>query len=157
MDERDKRLQEVARIAVRLEAEIGCPAQMMITQWALESKWGEKPVGLFNCFGMKRASRHTKFCTVATHEVVDGKSVMLNLEFADYDSLADSCADYAWLITHGAPYKAAWTKYLSDRNVMELIAGIAGVYATAPSYALLASGIATAPRIAKAIADAQAG
>lgn len=36
---------------------------------------------------------------MTTHEVVNGKSVVEDLEFADYDSLADSCADYAWLIT----------------------------------------------------------
>jgi hypothetical protein len=30
----------VARIAVRLEQETGCPAQLMIAQWAIESAWG---------------------------------------------------------------------------------------------------------------------
>ena len=35
-------------------------------------------------------------CTVTTHEFVNGKSIVENLEFADYISLA-------WLITNGAP------------------------------------------------------
>ncbi len=154
-DDREKRLQEVARIAVKLEAETGCPAQMMITQWALESKWGAKPAGVANYFGIKKAARHTKCCTVTTHEVIHGDSVIQTLEFADYDSLADSCADYAWLISHGAPYKAAWTKYLGDRNVTALIVGIAGTYATDPSYARLASAIAGQSNVAKAITDAR--
>lgn len=100
MDDRDARLQEVARIAVALEAQTGCPAQLLIAQWALESKWGAKPAGTFNYFGVKRAARHQKCCTVTTREVINGKSVVQNLEFADYNSLEDSCRDYAWLITN---------------------------------------------------------
>ena len=53
------------------------------------------PVGHANYFGVIRAARHTQWSTVATREVVNGKSVIENLEFADYDSLADSCRDYA--------------------------------------------------------------
>ena len=37
--------------------------------------------------------RHTKFCSRATHEILQGKPVVLDLEFADYDSLEDSCRD----------------------------------------------------------------
>ena len=36
---------EVARIAVALEQQTGCPAQLMIAQWAVESRWGATPVG----------------------------------------------------------------------------------------------------------------
>ena len=43
MDDRDARLQEVARIAVALQAQTGCPAQLLIAQWAVESQWGAKP------------------------------------------------------------------------------------------------------------------
>jgi flagellar protein FlgJ len=99
MENLETRLNEVARIAVRLEQETGCPARLMIAQWAIESSWGEKPVGHANYFGIKKADRHTKCCTVTTREVVNGKSVIENLEFADYDSLDDSCRDYAWLIS----------------------------------------------------------
>ena len=48
-----------------------------------------------NYYGIKRAARHTKWCTVATREVVNGKSVVQDLDFADYDSLEVSCRDYA--------------------------------------------------------------
>jgi flagellum-specific peptidoglycan hydrolase FlgJ len=43
--------------------------------------------------------------------VVSGKTVIENLEFADYDSLENSCRDYAWLITQGAPYRPAWQHF----------------------------------------------
>lgn len=55
-NDRNQRLAEVARIAVRLEAETGCPAQLLIAQWALESQWGAEPAGVANYFGMKKAA-----------------------------------------------------------------------------------------------------
>ena len=152
---RDQRLAEVARIAARLEAESGCPAQLLIAQWALESKWGEKPAGKANYFGIKKASRHQQCCTVTTREVVGGKSVVQKLQFADYDSLDESCRDYAWLITHGAPYRAAWQRYQKDRDLHALIAAVAGVYATDPQYARLAGEIACQTNVAAAISTAR--
>ena len=70
MDDRQTRLNEVARIAVELESQTGCPAQLLISQWALESKWGAKPAGNANFFGVKKSDRHEKCCTVTTREVV---------------------------------------------------------------------------------------
>ena len=156
MDEnRNERLAKVAGIAARLEAETGCPAQLLIAQWALESKWGEKPAGKANYFGIKKASRHQQCCTVITREVVRGKSVVQKLQFADYDSLEESCRDYAWLITHGAPYRAAWQRYQRDRDLHALIAAVAGVYATDPQYARLAGEIAGQTNVAAAIGAAR--
>ena len=42
MNDRDQRLNEVAGIAAALEKQTGCPARLMIAQWALESEWGAK-------------------------------------------------------------------------------------------------------------------
>jgi N-acetylmuramoyl-L-alanine amidase len=150
----ETRLNEVARIAVRLEQQTACPAQLLIAQWAIESKWGEKPVCHANYFGVKRAARHKQWCTVTTREVVNGKSVIENLEFADYDSLADSCRDYAWLITQGAPYRAARARYRADFDLHVLIVAVAGTYATDPNYARLAVTIAGQANVAHAIAKA---
>jgi flagellum-specific peptidoglycan hydrolase FlgJ len=154
METLETRLNEVARIAVRLEQETDCPAQLLIAQWAIESKWGEKPVGQANYFGVKRAARHAKWCAVTTREVVNGKSVIENLEFADYNSLEDSCRDYGWLITNGAPYQAAWEQYQKDRDLPSLIAAVARVYATDPTYAHLAAAIASQMNLKQAIAAA---
>jgi hypothetical protein len=82
---------------------------------------------------MKRAARHTKWCTITTQEVFTSAQleawnhqhptspgrvlatlpdthlrVAIDDEFADYDSLEASCQDYAWSITHGEPYRRAW-------------------------------------------------
>jgi flagellum-specific peptidoglycan hydrolase FlgJ len=152
---RQKRLNEVAAIAKRLEAETRVPARMLIAQWATESRWGTKPVGRANYFGIKKAARHDQCCTVATHEVVDGKRVGIAAEFADYASLEDACRDYAWLISHGRPYAAAWKQYLVDANVDALIAGIATVYATSPEYAALVTAIAGQTNVRKAIEGAR--
>ena len=154
MNDRDQRLKEVAGIAAALEMQTGCPARLMIAQWALESQWGAKPVGHANYFGVKKTARHTQCCTVTTHEFVNGKSVVENLEFADYDSLADSCRDYAWLITNGAPYQAAWEQYGQGHDLGALIASVARVYATDPGYAHLAGAIAVQANVARAIAAA---
>lgn len=154
MEAREQRLNEVAAIAAALEKQTGCPAQLMIAQWALESQWGGKPVGQFNFFGIKKAARHTLCCIVTTQEFVNGKSVFENLEFADYDSLADSCRDYAWLITNGAPYQAAWEQYQQGRDLGALIASVARIYATDPGYAHLAEAIAIQTNVTQAIAEA---
>ena len=155
MNDREQRLNEVAGIAAALEKQTGCPARLMIAQWALESEWGAKPVGHANYFGIKKADRHTQCCTVTTREFVKGKSVVENLEFADYDSLTDSCRDYAWLITHGAPYRAAWARYQAGTNLQALIAAVAGTYATDPNYARLATAISCQTNVAQAIAEAR--
>ena len=154
MNDRDARLNEVARIAVALEAQSGCPAHLMIAQWAVESQWGAKPVGHANYFGIKMAPRHAMCCTVTTTEVVDGERVKMDLAFADYPSLADSCKDFAWLITQGSPYRAAWATYQAGRDLHGLIAAVAKVYATDPHYASMVSQIACQVNVAQAIAAA---
>lgn len=179
MNDRDQRLKEVAGIAAALEKQTGCPAQLMIAQWAIESQWGAKPVGQFNFFGIKRTGRHTKWCTVTTHEVFaaaqlsawnrqhpDGPARMIETlpggrvrvelddEFADYDSLEDSCADYAWLITHGEPYQQAWLRYEQDKNLRNLIGSVARTYATAPRYAEMTKEIASQTNVVEAVGRA---
>ena len=153
--DRKQRLDEVARIAVRLEADTGLPAEVLVAQWALESKWGQRPAGQANYFGIKKASRHEKCCIVTTHEVVNGRPVVATLEFADYRSLADACRDYAWLITHGEPYRDAWMRYVQDKSVRNLVSGIARVYATSPEYGQLATRIAEQENVARAIREAR--
>jgi flagellar protein FlgJ len=154
MTEREQRLAEIAHIAFALEKQTGCPARLIIAQWAIESNWGAKPCCRSNYFGIKKASRHAESCVIATREVIGGKSVICNLEFADYNSLEDSCRDYAWLITSGEPYRAAWQRYRADRDLAALIAGVARVYATDPDYARIVSAIANQQDIAEALSHA---
>lgn len=83
---------------------------------------------------------------------MNGKSIIENLEFADYDSLEDSCRDYASLITNGTLYHSAWEQYQKARDLPALIAGVARVYATDPGYAHLATLIAGQTNVEQAIA-----
>jgi len=179
MEDREQRLKEVAGIAAALERQTGCPAQLLIAQWAIESQWGEKPVGHAGYFGIKRAARHTKFCVVTTHEVFtppqlaawnrqhsgvparvtetlpDGRvRVELDDQFADYDSLEASCEDYGWLITNGQPYRIAWAQYQQDKNLNELISTVARKYATAPQYAEMVEAIAVQSNVINAVTEA---
>ena len=155
MDDRVTRLSEVARIAVALEQETCCPAQLMIAQWAVESKWGAAPVGHANFFGVKADARHRACCSVVTHEIVNGRRVEQEARFADYASLTDSCKDYAWLITQGAPYRAAWQAYQANHDLRALIDGVAKVYSTNSAYAGLVQLIASQTNVAQAIAAAR--
>lgn len=149
------RLREIARLAVAMETGTGVPARLLIAQWAIESRWGAKPVGQYNVFGIKRSARHAKFVDIATREVVAGSDQHVRVEFADYDSLEDACRDYAWLISQGSPYRAAWKQYQQDRDLNRLIDGVAQVYATDPGYARLLKQIAGQQNIAAWIEAAQ--
>ena len=182
MNDREERLKEVAGIAAELEKQTGCPAQLLIAQWAIESQWGEKPVGHANYFGIKRGARHTKFCIVTTHEVftpaqlagwnrqhpdrpaqvietLGGGRIRVELddEFADYDLLEASCADYSWLITDGEPYQTAWRRYLADRDVGSLVSAVAQAYATGPQYAQLVIQITRQQNVLDVVASTDAG
>ncbi len=153
--ERQARLVQVATIAVALETKTGCPAPMLIAQWAVESRWGAEPVGKSNYFGIKANCRDPESCTSETTEVIDGKRVEESLRFADFDSLEASCEDYAVLITTGAPYREAWASYLKTGDLNALIAATAAKYATSPEYSALVTLIARQQNVARAIADAR--
>ena len=86
---------------------------------------------------------------------MNGKSVIENIEFADYDSLEDSCRDYAWLVTNGAPYHEAWEQYQRDRDLPSLIAAVVRVYATDPGYARLVAAITGQADVKLSIAQAR--
>jgi len=154
-EERKRRLAEIARIAVVLERETRFPAELLIAQWAIESRWGERPVGRNNYFGIKRAARHRVFTVVHTHEVISGERKLTSAEFADYESLEEACRDYVRLITRAAAYRAAWTRYVETGNVDALIDGIARIYATDPNYAALVRAIARQKNVVEAVRSAR--
>jgi len=154
MPSREERLEEIARLAVQMEARTGLPAQLTVAQWAVESEWGAKPVGQANYFGMKKANRHEKCATQITHEVEGGKRVLKTCKFADYNSLEESTNDYAQLITAGYPYRDAWSKYKTSGSLGQLIQGVTNVYA-GDKYAPLAYQIANQRNVTQAIAKAR--
>jgi flagellum-specific peptidoglycan hydrolase FlgJ len=163
---RGDRVTAIADVAVHLEAELGYPAQALMSQWALETGWGAAPACDTNYFGMKYVpERHSGYCIVLTDEYFTpqqlaqwnaqhpdqgwadkpgpGKQhVWLKDRFAKYPNLEASCRDYVWLIQHGSPYASAWSQYQKDKNVARLITNISKPYATNPVYAKTLLGIA---------------
>lgn len=179
--DRQSRLAEVSSVALKVAADTGVPAKLIVSQWAIESRWGSKPVGKANYFGIKCASRHKECCTVTTREwfteleifawdehhpdwparrtgeTEGNKSeVMLDDRFADYDSLEESVRDFAWLISHGQPYAAAWEQYQKDHDDDDLIAGIAKHYSTSPEYTQLVQNISRQQNVVDSISNAKA-
>lgn len=125
------RILESARAA---SAGTGFPVSLAAAQCILESAWLSRAPGN-NPFGIKRAARHAKWQTFRTREVIEGKEIATFCQFAAYESLEDAFKDYVWLITHGTPYKAAWSAFLTHANPRTLASDIAKVYATDPKYA----------------------
>ena len=154
------KLTEIAPIAVACGAPVGYPPEVTIAQWAVESAWGEKPVGKFGCWGVKYYPGCPLSVTVLTTEVVRGETVHERLEFADYLSLAAACADYVRLITTEPQYAAAWQAYQQSKAVDSLIRGIARVYVGSDpghqaQYAALVIEIAHQGNVQRAIAAAK--
>ncbi len=176
--ERQERLDEVCKVAVVVANDTRVPALSIVAQWAVESLWGATPCGK-NYFGIKRASRHRKFVTKSTTEwftaaqienwaahrgslVKTGErnaighfKVLLQDEFADYESLEESVRDYAWLVSNGKPYAAAWAAYLAKRDVGAFIDGIAVAYSTSAAYSALVKQIAGQDNVRLAISKAR--
>lgn len=86
---------------------IGCSAEAVVAQAALESGWGSAAIG-HNIFGIKAGSdwRGPKQL-VWTREVFDGKAVMIQAWFRDYASYGDSIADHFDFLMRYKNYAAA--------------------------------------------------
>ena len=128
-----QRLSAAAVSAVACEQSTGLPAEISVAQWADESGWGVHAPGN-NCFGIKPfAGCQTQ--SLFTWESVGGKRVDERLLFAAFPTLAACFEKHADLITTGEHYIAAWTRYQASRNLVDLINGIAPIYASDPGYA----------------------
>ena len=127
------RLAAAAQSACLCEQTTGLPAEITVAQWAIESGWGASAPGN-NCFGIK-AYPGCQVQRFPTHEVIDGESKTLTLEFAAFDSLQACFEKHARLITCGAPYARAWANFAASKDLVSLINEVAPVYATDPGYA----------------------
>jgi len=158
---------------------VGYPAELVIVQWGAETNWSlEKVTGIQNYFGLTAATcpdRARKL--VPTHEEMtlaqfsalpldERESVTERKDlghgryrfglcrwFACFDNLADGISAYIKTITHPAHrYYPAWQQYVKDRNVDNLINGIAKAgYATSGSYAALLQQLAHQTNVQRAL------
>lgn len=96
-------------------------ADYLVAQSALESGWGKHQSGKFNFGGIKGKGTVRK-----TREVINGKNVMINDSFRDFDSIEDY-ADYHVNLLNNKRYNAF--------NSNDFIGSVVkGGYATDPSY-----------------------
>lgn len=167
MGDKQKRLADYARVAVRLERETGAPAAFLVAQWAVESAWGEKQSGDFNFWGITyNPNLHKDFKWCPTREVLtqrqidaldpeekremrvtsvlpSGKSeIRLRRRFSSFATEAEARASYVRLIQGKTRYGKAIAEYTRqpEKNTAALAAFID---------AIAASGYATDPGYAK--------
>lgn len=125
--------------ATEVAANTGLPAQLILSQAALESGWGKREIKhdngqtSHNLFGIKAGKSWSgKVVNVMTTEFENGKAQKLSQPFRAYDSYTDSFLDYAKLVSNSPRYESvlrASTPQEAAQRIQE-----AG-YATDPSYA----------------------
>ena len=120
-------------------AESGVPAELILSQAALESGWGRREIrgedgsSSYNLFGIKASPNWKgKVVNIMTTEYENGVARKVMQPFRAYDSYAESFADYARLISRNERYSEV-VKADSPQEAARSIQR-AG-YATDPSYA----------------------
>lgn len=119
---------EVIDSAIASQHHWGVPASISIAQWALESNWGRSFSGKNNPFGIK-ALPGQPFTSRRTWEVIKGKRIVMQQNFADFASIADAFDRHGKLLATGKPY-AKMRGFSADK----LAEALTGVYATDPQY-----------------------
>lgn len=170
-------LASASQAAIAAERTTGCPRELSVAQWALESSWGAKQPEN-NCFGIKVYAgcygvqliwtteyfnsleferwqcvhRNLKHIGPARGLDRNGRSPFkLEDEFATFPTL-EACFEYhGRLIATGLKYRAAWDNYERDLSVDKLIDDIAHVYATDPGYANKLHAILRMPQVVEAL------
>lgn len=120
-------------------AESGVPAELILSQAALESGWGRREIRgedgsqSYNLFGIKASSNWKgKVVNIMTTEYENGVAQKVVQPFRAYESYAESFADYARLISRNERYSEvvkAQSPHEAARSIQR-----AG-YATDPQYA----------------------
>ncbi|MBN6058681.1 glycoside hydrolase family 73 protein [Aggregatibacter actinomycetemcomitans] len=118
-------------IAKAIEKKWGVPAEVTIAQAALESGWGKKVKGNAY-FGIKgKGSKGS--VNFGTHEVINGKKIGINDNFASYGGFADAANGYGEFLNKNKRYREA---FKHKDNPVEFAKAVARAgYATDPEYA----------------------
>lgn len=117
----------------------GVPAELILSQAALETGWGRHEIptaqggNSHNLFGIKAgASWQGDTTDITTHEYINGKRTRVSDTFRVYDSFEDSFIDYARLMGDNPRYASVVTAPSAEHAAHALQK--AG-YATDPGYA----------------------
>lgn len=122
------------------------PASVGLAQWALESAWGRRmPPGSNNPFGIK-ARKGEPSVTVATREVIGGKSIIVQAAFRKFDSLQQAFDHHGRLLATAKVYAPA-RAVLPDP--FAFAHALTGRYATDPKYGELIGSIIRASNLTR--------
>jgi flagellum-specific peptidoglycan hydrolase FlgJ len=101
------------------QASTGCPVELSVAQWALESGWGSRQPGN-NCFGIKIFPGCCGVQMIDTWEVVQGKKVCKRLAFATFNGLSDCFQKHGELIAKGFSYRKYFADYAETKDIFKL-------------------------------------
>lgn len=103
------------QVALDIQKESKIPALIILAQGAGESGWGAKAPGNMY-FGIKAdAAWKGQTQLIRTREVIDGKSVMLDLKFRAYTTPEESFRDHAHFLHNNSRYARVFNAY--DKKV----------------------------------------
>jgi flagellar protein FlgJ len=141
--------------ADQVQTETGIPAEMALTQAAIESGWGEKAPGN-NYFGIRAdSSWRGPVVAITTKEEIGGKLVTQTKQpFRAYATPLDSFRDYAAFLAKNKRYAPALVKARAGDVPGALAAVAAAGYATSSKYAALLQ--STLQSVRKRISTARA-
>ncbi len=145
----------MARDAAR---QLGADARYLLAQAALETGWGQHVIGgeqgsSHNLFNIKADHRwEGPKARVMTREYLQGRPVQVAADFRQYDSFADSFADYRHFLQNSPRYQSALNQAESGPAYVAALQQ-AG-YATDPRYAEKIERIAESPHL-NAVVSAQ--
>ncbi len=145
-------LQAAAASSISCERSTKVPAELTISQWALESGWGAHQPGN-NCFGIKSYPGCFGVQQLKTVEVVAGVATVVAGNFATFASIEACFEKHASLFTAAPAYRAAWAQYLKSGETAMLIKQIAPIYATDPGYADKLLNLAAIPEVTACLAE----
>lgn len=136
-------INRIAPAAQRVSAQTGVPASVIISQAALESRWGQSDLSkkYNNYFGVKG-----KGVALPTYEYRNGVPKVEYAQFKTYNSLDESLLDYAKTLRNDR-YKNAF-RYTNDpaKFVQEVKNG---GYATDPNYVKHVLGVINSNNLTK--------
>jgi flagellum-specific peptidoglycan hydrolase FlgJ len=130
-------LKAAAPAAMASQAATGVPASITIAQAILESGWGQSGLAkkANNFFGIKAAAHVApdSYIQLPTEEIVLGKTVTEQAEFARYASMTDSFKAHGLLLMQAARYAPAMAVRAYPRAFANALQRCG--YSTNPNYA----------------------
>lgn len=130
-------IQSLLPAAIEESARTGVDPRIIVAQAAQETGWGKSAPGN-NYFGIKSHGQ-SGGQTLATNEIIDGKTVRINDSFRQFASPADSVKGYGEFILQNPRYKPLREAQGIDAQLQALQAS---GYATDPNYSRSVGAIA---------------